>query len=90
MNIIAVGSNTMKEIRKNVAIKEGRDDTNCTLVRNAKGHVCVKTFSFLNKPFVRGRPGPTILPNDFACNVIVGRILLQYVDETWREIKHVA
>jgi hypothetical protein len=79
----------MKEIREIIAIEVGSEDTNYTLVRNAKGEIFVETFYSPNKPFVRGRPGGTIFPDEFDSHLIDGKALRHYVDAKLREVDHV-
>ena len=80
----------MKEIRELIAIKDGKEDTNYTLVRNAKGEVFVETFYSPNKSFVKGRPGGTILPDEFDSHIIDGKPLRHYVDAKLKEVDHAA
>ena len=48
----------MKEIRKLIAIKEGKFDVNYTLVRTATGAIYLETFESPNKPFEKGAVAP--------------------------------
>lgn len=78
----------MKEIRELIAIKDGKEDTHYTLVRTANGEIRVETYFSPNKPFVRGRLGPTILPYDFDEHIIDGKPLRNYVNETLKKIDY--
>jgi hypothetical protein len=76
----------VKPIRELIAIKEGRYDTNYTLVRGADGAIHVETFESPNKPFQTGLQGPNIVPEDFDKHVINGRSLREYVGEAIQRI----
>jgi hypothetical protein len=70
----------VRTIREIIAIQEGKEDTNYTLVRNAAGEISVEIYYSPNKPFVCGRPGPTILPGDFDKHIIDGKSLREHVE----------
>jgi hypothetical protein len=46
-------------------MKEGKYDTNYTLVRTAAGAIHVETYESPNKPFQTGMRGSDILPEQF-------------------------
>ena len=76
----------MKEIRKLIAIKEGKFDVNYTLVRTATGAIYLETFESPNKPLPKGGGGPTIHPDEFDAHVIDGRPLRNLVEDAIRRI----
>jgi hypothetical protein len=76
----------MKEIREVIAIKEGKEDTNFTLVRNAQGEIYVEIFYSPNKPFAKGMKGPKIFPKEFGNYIIDGEPLQNYVDRKLKEV----
>jgi hypothetical protein len=78
----------MKKIRELIAVEEGKEDINYFLVQSAEGEVCVETFYSPNKPFVRGRDGRRIYPDEFDRHIIDGKPLRHYVDEKLNEIDH--